>query len=159
MAKAHLLWNLESLGSRSPLVSCGTLGELPCPLWASEFSSRVLFTVPQSLVISPPRLRFLPYSCVLCAICLSFCFLELHPQHMEFPRLGVLSELQLRAYTPATATWDPSRICDLQHSSQQRWILNPLTEARDRTRILMDPSRAHSHGAMGTPTSSVLLCT
>jgi len=28
---------------------------------------------------------------------------------------------------------DLSCICDLHHSSQQRWILNPLSEARDRT--------------------------
>ena len=52
---------------------------------------------------------------------------------MEVPRLGVESELQLLAYTTATATWDPSRICDPHHSSQQRWILNPLSEARDGT--------------------------
>ena len=31
----------------------------------------------------------------------------------------------------------------LQHSSQQPGILNPLSEARDETRILMDPSRVH----------------
>ena len=29
------------------------------------------------------------------------CFLELHPQHMEVPRLGVESELQLPAYATA----------------------------------------------------------
>ena len=29
----------------------------------------------------------------------------------------------------------------LHHSSQQRQILNPLSKARDRTRILMDTSR------------------
>ena len=34
-----------------------------------------------------------------------FCFLGLHPCHMEVPRLGVKSELQLSAYTTATATW------------------------------------------------------
>ena len=31
----------------------------------------------------------------------------------EVPRLGVESELQLPAYTTATATWDPSHICEL----------------------------------------------
>ena len=36
-----------------------------------------------------------------------FCFLGLHPWHMEVPRLGVESELRLLASTPATATWDP----------------------------------------------------
>ena len=33
-----------------------------------------------------------------------FFFLGCHPQHMEVPRLGVESELQLLAYTTATAT-------------------------------------------------------
>ena len=44
-----------------------------------------------------------------------FSFLYPHLQHMEVPRLGGKSELQLPAYT-ATATWDPSRVCVLQHS-------------------------------------------
>ena len=56
---------------------------------------------------------------------------------MEVLRLGVESELQLPAYTTATATWDPSRVFDLQHSSRQHGILNPLSEARDGTRVLM----------------------
>ena len=37
---------------------------------------------------------------------------------MEVPRLGVESELQLLAYTTATATWDPSGICDIHHCSR-----------------------------------------
>ena len=36
---------------------------------------------------------------------------------------------------------DLSCVCDLRHSSQQCWILNPLSEARDRTSNLMVPSR------------------
>ena len=59
--------------------------------------------------------------------------------HMEVPRLGVELEVQLPAYTTATATQDLSRICDLYHSSQQGWILNPLIKIRDQTHILMDP--------------------
>ena len=43
------------------------------------------------------------------------------------------------AYTTATATMDPSHICDLCHSLQQCWVLNPVNEARNRTRILMVP--------------------
>ena len=58
-------------------------------------------------------------------------FLGLHLQYMEVARLGVQSELQLLVYTRATATQDPSCICDLHQSSQQHWILNPLTKARD----------------------------
>ena len=37
-------------------------------------------------------------------------FLELHPWHMEVPRLGVELELQLLAYTTDTAVPDPSCI-------------------------------------------------
>ena len=56
----------------------------------------------------------------------------------ENPRLGVKS--QLPAYTTATAMSDPSGACNLYHSSRQCRILNQLSEARDRTRILMDAS-------------------
>jgi len=59
---------------------------------------------------------------------------------MEAPRIGVKLELRPPAYTTATATPDPNRICDLHHSSQQCWILNPLSKARDQTSILMDTS-------------------
>ena len=61
--------------------------------------------------------------------------------HMEVPRLGVELELQLLVYTTATAIADLNHICDLHRSSQQCWILNPLSEARDRTHIVTDPSR------------------
>ena len=47
---------------------------------------------------------------------------------MAVPRLGIELELQLQAYTTATAT-------QIQAASA---IVNPLSEARDRTRILMD---------------------
>ena len=46
-----------------------------------------------------------------------FCFLGLHPQHMEVPMLGVKYGLQLPAYATATATSDPSHIWNLHHSS------------------------------------------
>ena len=55
-------------------------------------------------------------------------------------RLRVESELQLPAYTTATATQDLSRVCNLHHSSQQLWILNPLSKARDQTFSFMDTS-------------------
>ena len=72
--------------------------------------------------------------------------------HMEVPRLGVESELWLLACATATATWDPSHFCNLHHSSQQHWILNQLSKARDQTRILMDTSWIRFHCAtMGTP--------
>ena len=37
---------------------------------------------------------------------------------MEVPRLGIQSEKELPAYTTATATSDPSHVCDLHHNSQ-----------------------------------------
>ena len=67
-------------------------------------------------------------------------FLGLLPQHMEVPRLGVKSELQLPAYTIATVTRDPSCVSDLHPSSWQHWILNPLSETRHRTCLLTDAS-------------------
>ena len=70
-------------------------------------------------------------------------FLGPHSQHMEAPRLGVELELQLPAYTTATATAMPDLSCvfELHHSSWQRQILNLLSEDRDQTRNLMVPSR------------------
>ena len=74
-----------------------------------------------------------------------FVFLGLHLQQMEVPRLGVESELQLLAYTTATATPDPSHICNLHQSSQQCQILKLLSEARDQTYVLMDTSQIPYH--------------
>ena len=71
---------------------------------------------------------------------------------MDGSRLGIQWELQLPAYAIATATGDLSHVCDLHHSSQQRQILNPLSEARDRTHHLMVPSRiCFCYGMMGIP--------
>ena len=56
--------------------------------------------------------------------------------HMQVPRLGAKLELQLLAYTTATATWDLSHVCNLHHSSRQRRILNPLSKGRNQTCIL-----------------------
>ena len=60
-----------------------------------------------------------------------FCFSGPNLRCMEVPGPGVQSQLQLPAC--ATATWDPSCVCDLHPSSWQRRILNPRSKARDRT--------------------------
>ena len=78
-------------------------------------------------------------------LCSFFCVLELHLRHMEAPRLGVKSELQLPVYTTAPATQDPSCLCDLHHSSQQRRILNLSREARE--------SNPRPHGFVGFVTA------
>ena len=59
---------------------------------------------------------------------------------MKIARLGAESELQLLAYATATATLDPSGICNLHHSSWQHEILPSLSRARDRTHVVMDIS-------------------
>ena len=74
-----------------------------------------------------------------------FVFLGPHPRRMEVPRLGVESELQLLAYTTATAMPDPSRVCELHHSSWQYQIPDPLSKARDQTHSLMDTRQVHYH--------------
>ena len=61
-----------------------------------------------------------------------FAFFRAAPTAYGNSQAGAQSELQLLVYTTATATlWDLSHVCDLHHSSQQRQILNPLSEARD----------------------------
>ena len=71
---------------------------------------------------------------------------------MEIPKLGVELELQLQTYTTAMAIQDLSHICGLHPSSWQCQILNPLSEAGDRTCVLMDASQIHFCWAMmGTP--------
>ena len=90
------------------------------------------------MVVCPPSLE----SWILLFI---YLFIFTVGLHMEIPRLGVKLELQLPANTTATATQDPRQVCDLHHSSRQHGILNPLSEARDQTCILMNTSWVHYH--------------
>ena len=50
-------------------------------------------------------------------------------------------------YATATSVLYPSRICDLNHGSQQCRILNALNEARDQTCVLMNASQIGFHWA------------
>ena len=76
---------------------------------------------------------------------------------MEVPRLGVELELQPLTYARATATWDPSRVCDLHHRSRQHQILNPLSEARDQACNLMALVGFVNHRTMtGIPRAYIL---
>ena len=75
-----------------------------------------------------------------------FLFLAFFTPHLwqsEVPRVRVESELQLPAYTTATATQDPSSIWDPHHSLWRCLILNPLSEARVQTCVLVDTSWVH----------------
>ena len=114
----------------------------------------------QDVSLSPFLLSFLflSFPPSLPYFLLSFLSL-LHPQHMEVPRLGGKSELQLPVYTTVTGIQELSHIYNLHCSLQPCQILNPLSEARDQTCILI-----HGHyvrfltrwAKTGTPRSCFL---
>ena len=56
-------------------------------------------------------------------------------------QVGVKLVLQLQVDPTATATQDLSFVFQPHHSSRQCWILNPLSETKDRTLILMDTKK------------------
>ena len=70
----------------------------------------------RALLLRLPHADWSPDTCLFFYL-LIFFFLWLHLRHMEEPRLGVKSELQLPAYTTAIATRDLDRIGSLHHSS------------------------------------------
>ena len=84
------------------------------------------------------------FCCCCCCLCVCVCvcvfwlfgFLGPYLQYMEILRLGVKSDLELPAYT--TTMPHLSHICHLFHRSWQCQILNPLSEVRDETCVLMD---------------------
>ena len=97
--------------------------------------------------------------CVFFVCLFVFCFLGPHPWHMEVPRLRAESELQPPAHATATAMQRPSCISDPHHSSWQHQILDPLSKARDITRILMDSSGIRFRCATtGTPATYFWKC-
>ena len=61
----------------------------------------------------------------------SFFLFRASPVAYGSSQLGVKSELQLPAYTSATAMTDLSSICNLHNSLRQHWILNPLSQVQD----------------------------
>ena len=133
-------WLVDVRASRKQWVCCmGT--------WCSGLGSQASSLSPSRSLCSrvPPTLQVV--RALSCGI-ICFCFLRAYGGSQA----GVEWELQLPAYTTATATGDQSCICDLHHSSQQCRILNPLSEARDRTHIVMDISQVcYLWAATGTP--------
>ena len=59
---------------------------------------------------------------------------------MGVSRLGVELDPKLLDTATATATLDLSCVSDLLCGLRQHWVLNLLSEARDRTRVLRDAS-------------------
>ena len=116
-----------------PRVSIYIIWPSACHLWRNVYSG------------------LLPYLFIYLFIVFSG-LLGPHPRHMEVPGLGVQSELLLPAYTTATATPDPSHVCDLHHSSWQCRILNTLSKASNQTYVFMDASQIRFCWATtGTP--------
>ena len=77
---------------------------------------------------------------------------------MGVPRLGVELELQMQAYTTTQATPDLSYVCHLHHRPLQCWLLNLTSEARDRTRVLIDANQIRFHwGMMGITLFSIFV--
>ena len=69
-----------------------------------------------------------------------------HPRHVEVTRVGVKSERSCSCQsTELNRTAKLNHVYDLHHGSWQRQILNPLSEARRRTCVLVDISWVHYH--------------
>ena len=60
----------------------------------------------------------------------------------QFPFSFCLFRAALTVYGGSQATGQIVA-AGLHHSSRQRWILHPLSKARDRTYVLMDASQIH----------------
>ena len=103
----------------------------PSKLFLSKFYWSMVTT--NTVLVEGVQQRKWTIPVYICIHFLFFPFLKPHPQHMKVPRLGLKSELQLPAYTTATAIQDQNHVCDLHHSSWQCQILHPLSKARDRT--------------------------
>ena len=80
---------------------------------------------------------------IMLSVFFFFFFFRAPVAYGSFQTRGIKSETQLQAYTTVIAARDQSCICDLHHSSQQHQILNPQSDARDGTCILMDTSWIH----------------
>ena len=94
---------------------CGTSSEQGCPDRRCALS--------HGLCVERSSLRLFSEELQPCLWLLLFSFvfrfLGLHPSHMEVPRLGAESDLQLPAYTTATAVRDLIHLCSPHHSSWQ----------------------------------------
>ena len=112
----------------------GTSGQVHSDQYSIWYSCLITVTI---LQFRGSMETFPPFIVVFFFFFLPFLWPQL--QHTEIPRVGRgWLELQPPPYTTATATPDPSCLCDLHHSSWQHRILNPLVVARDWTWIFMD---------------------
>ena len=100
LARSH------SLGKREESLSfCRWNAASFCSPLRSEWKSRDQNLAGPDYHRQLPEMTFPPF--IIIFLIFIFCFLGLHLQHMQVPRLGVKSELQLLAYTTTMATPDP----------------------------------------------------
>ena len=90
--------------------------------------------------------------CGFCSLSLSFFFFFLFlvkatPMASGSSQARDWIRTAAAGHSHSHSNWDPSHVCDLYHRSRQRQILNPLSEARDQTCILMDTSWISYHWA------------
>ena len=148
------LWHMEFLGQGSDpshscdlcdicgntgsLTHCARLGIEP----VSQRSRDAAHTVGPQQVLQRKSFFFL------------FFFLGLYLWHMEVPKLGADSELQLLAYTTATAMPDLSCVCDVCLSLLQCQIFDPGIEPASSWILI----GFLTHWAtMGTPKENLLI--
>ena len=98
--------------------------------------------LPVDAISGPPaHLFFKPLSMIFFFF---FFFFRLLSVAYGSSHTRVKSDLQLPAYATGAATLDSSHVWNLHCSSWQCQILNPLSEARDGTRILRHTSRVRN---------------
>ena len=85
---------------------------------------------PLSLPLHSVNTEATPLSIYLFVYLFIFVFLGPYLRHMEGPRLGVEWSCSCHSCATATAVLDPSRTCNLHHSSLQRGILNPSKQGQ-----------------------------
>ena len=108
-----------------------------------------LLLQPKHFGLSAPFITFFQF---LFFFFFFFCFFRATPAADGSSQARSQIRAALLAYSTALGTQDLSHICDLHHSSWKCWILNPRSEARDRTHILIDTSQVQFPWAtMGIP--------
>ena len=139
-----LLWTLVYLSIIYVQDSAFILGGYtPRGGTAGSYSSSMFilfyFFVKNGTVSVAAPFKFLPVKCNVSTSSPTFDVFFFWPQlwQVKIPRLWLNWSCSWSLHT-ATATPDPSCICDLCHSLWQRRILNPMSKARGQIHILTE---------------------
>ena len=80
------------------------------------------------------------FVCFVLFVCLFVCYVRAAPMAYGGSQARGLIGAVASSLPTVIAMQDLSQVCNLHHSSWQRQIRKPLSETRDRTCVLMDPS-------------------